>query len=271
MKFLINYLKGVAVGLATLVPGVSGGTMAIIFGIYDELLHSIGFFFKDWKKHTLFLLQVGLGGLTGLVVFSSLLKSAVETFPYEMRFLFIGIICGGIPVLYKRAGEGRRDIKGWIFLLIGLIIVLLMPADEATTATLATTPGIGSMMFLFIAGIVMAIALILPGISGSYMLLILGLYDVTLGAIENRSIPFLIPLALGILVGTLATTRLIEGLLKKYPSIAYMLILGFVAGSIKPVFEQVGFPTGYSIISSIVTFALGFMLIRWISKKDIEA
>lgn len=269
MRFLINYLKGVAVGLATLVPGVSGGTMAIIFGIYDDLIHSIGFFFENWKKHALFLLQVGLGGLTGLVVFSKLLESAVKNFPFEMSFLFMGVICGGIPVLYNKAAEGKRDYKRWIFLVVGFVIVMLMSAEQAATTTLATSQGLISIVFLFIAGIVMAIALILPGISGSFMLLTLGLYEVTLSAINTRNIPFLIPLGLGVLVGTLATTRGIESLLHKYPGKTYMLILGFVAGSLIPVFQEVGVPQGFTIATSIAAFVIGFIIIRWISKKDI--
>ncbi|NLZ48681.1 MAG: DUF368 domain-containing protein [Clostridiales bacterium] len=268
MKFLVNYLKGVAVGLATLVPGASGGTMAIILGIYDDLLHSVGSFFTNWKKHFMFLLSVGLGGLTALVVFSGVLTAALKSFPFETKFLFMGVICGGIPVLYKKATEGKVEIKSLIFIIIGLVIVVLFSGDPASTETLANPQGVGSLFLLFIAGVILAIALVLPGISGSLMLYIMGLYNITMTAINTRNIPFLIPLGLGVVVGTLATTRLIEALLKKYPVKMYMLILGFVAGSLYSVFPEEGFPTGLHILTSIITFVIGFAIIRFISKKD---
>lgn len=268
MKFLVNYLKGVAVGLATLVPGASGGTMAIILGIYDALLHAVGSFFENWKKHFLFLLQVGLGGITALLLFSGLLTSSLERFPFETKFLFMGVICGGIPVLYKQATEDKVKIQNIIFMIIGFVIVLLLSKDQASTETLANPEGIGSIFLLFIAGIVMAVALVLPGISGSLMLYVMGLFDITMTAINTRNIPFLVPLGLGVVVGTLATTKIIEALLKKYPTKMYMLILGFVAGSVIQVFPEEGFPTGLHILTSIITFAVGFILIRIMSKKE---
>jgi putative membrane protein len=264
MNYITNFLKGLAVGVATLVPGVSGGTMAVILGIYDDLIHAIGSFFEDWKKHTRLLLQIGLGGLGGLLIFSKLLESALNQFPFVMRFLFMGVICGGIPVLYKKSIEDKKDKKGLWFLLAGFIIVLLMSAEPEAATAMATAKGFGSVIFLFIAGIIMAVALILPGISGSFMLLSLGLYDVTLNAINTKNIPFLIPLGIGVLVGTLTTTKIIEKLMQKYPGKTYMLILGFVIGSLLPVFP--GIPQGFSILTCIFVFVLGFLFIRRISR-----
>lgn len=267
MKFIKNFLKGIVIGIATLVPGVSGGTMAIILGIYDDLIHSIGHFFEDIKTHTMLLLEIGLGGLTALILFSKILESALESQPFVMRFLFIGVICGGIPVLYKKSTSGKKNKGDLLFLLIGFVIVLLMGSDPAATTTLATSQGILSMVFLLLAGIVVSIALILPGISASFMLLTLNLYDVTLNAVNNRNVVFLIPLGIGVVIGVLATTRAIENLLERYPSKTYLLILGFVIGSIIPVFP--GMPSGVSIVTSLIAFVVGFIAIRYISEKDI--
>ncbi|MPM87856.1 hypothetical protein SDC9_134956 [bioreactor metagenome] len=184
-----------------------------------------------------------------------------------MRFLFIGVICGGIPVLYKKSTSGKKNKGDLLFLIIGFIIVLLMGADPAATTTLATSQGVLSIVFLLIAGVVVSIALILPGISASFMLLTLNLYDVTLNAVNNRNVPFLIPLGIGVVIGVLATTRGIENLLKRYPSKTYLLILGFVIGSIIPVFP--GIPGGISIVTSLIAFIIGFIAIRYISEKDI--
>lgn len=267
MKNFKNFFKGIAVGVATLVPGVSGGTMAVILGIYDDLIHAISSFFEDWKKHFILLLQIGLGGLAGMALFSKLLENAMIKIPFEMKFLFMGIIIGGLPVLYRKSRElGKRDYKDFIFLIIGFVTVLLMSAEPQATTTMATSKGVLSMIFLFIAGIVIAVALILPGISGSFMLLALGLYGVTLNAINTVNIPFLIPLGLGVVVGTLATTKIIEKLLHKYPGKTYMLIIGFVIGSLLPVFP--GVPTSVHILTSIAAFIIGFLAILWLGRAE---
>lgn len=267
MEKFVNFFKGIVVGIATLVPGVSGGTMAVILGIYDDLIHSISSFFKDWKKNLIFLMQVGLGGLLGIGLFSKILETALNTYPSIMRFFFIGVIFGGVPVLYKKSTEGKKDIKDILFLIIGFIIVLVMSIEPTATTTLATEKGIMSMIFLFIAGIIIAIALILPGISASFMLLTLGLYNIFLNAINTKNIAFLIPIGLGIVLGTLGTARTIENLLKKQPRKTYMLILGFVLGSLIPVFP--GIPQGLTIVPSVMALIVGFLLINWISKKEL--
>lgn len=268
MKGLKNFLKGIAVGVATLVPGVSGGTMAIILGIYDDLIHAISSFFQDWKTHTRLLLEIGFGGLLGILLFSRLLENAISKYPHIMKFLFMGIIIGGLPVLYRKATTYRKSKKGdFVFAILGFIMVLLLSKDPTVTTTMATSQGIVSIVFLFIAGIVMAVALVLPGISGSFMLLVLGLYDVTLNAINDLNIPFLIPFGLGIVVGTLATTKIIESFLQKHPSKAYMLIMGFVVGSLIPVFP--GMPPTSQLIPSVMVFIIGFIIIFFLGKMGV--
>ena len=269
MKSIINFLKGIVIGIATLVPGVSGGTMAVVLGVYDDLIHSIGSFFENWKKHTLFLLELGLGALLALALFSRILEKAITASPYIMSFLFMGVIIGGLPVLYKKSlstVSSKRHYLDYVFLFIGFFIVLLMSSEPDAVVSMATAEGLTGLLFLFVAGVIIAIALILPGISGSFMLLALGLYSVTLNAINEVNIPFLIPLGLGLLLGTLGTTKLIETLLSKFPSKTYMLIIGFVIGSLVGVFP--GIPNNLTIgILSIAIFTLGFSVMFWIGKK----
>lgn len=267
MKRLVNFFKGVAVGVATLIPGVSGGTMAVILGIYDDLIHAIGSYFTDWKRNTILLIEIGLGGLVGIGVFSKLLEVVLSKYPAVMRFFFIGVIFGGLPVLYKKSTTVKKDIKDIVFLVVGFLTVILMSSEPAATTALATAQGFTSIMFLLIAGIIMAIALILPGISGSFMLLALGLYDITLNAINNLKVSFLIPLGFGVVLGTLGTAKAIEKLLQKYPGKTYMLIIGFVLGSILPVFP--GVPKGFIMVFSLMAFIAGFGIIYWLGKKEV--
>ncbi|WP_027634046.1 DUF368 domain-containing protein [Clostridium hydrogeniformans] len=266
MKGLHNFLKGMAIGIATLVPGVSGGTMSIVLNVYDDLIHSISSFFNNWKKSSIFLLQIGAGAFAALLLFSRILESALSKFPFLMSFLFIGIILGGIPVLYKKSTKEKRNNKDFTFALLGFILVIAMSLKPSAVSTLATSNGLSSMIFLFFAGIIIAVALILPGISGSFLLLTLGLYDTTLNAINTLNIPFLIPLSLGVILGTLITTKIIENLLNKYPSKTYMLILGFVSGSLVAVFP--GMPTGINMVYCLLSLIIGFFLIHSLTKRE---
>ena len=147
MKGLINFFKGIAVGIATLVPGVSGGTMSIILGIYDNLIHSISSFFQDWKKNLLFLGEVALGGLLGMACFSSLLENALIRYPYVMKFFFMGVIFGGLPILYKKAETSKDNGSGIVYFVIGAVLVLAMSSQPTAVTTLATSTGILSIIF----------------------------------------------------------------------------------------------------------------------------
>lgn len=257
-----------ATGVAMLVPGVSGGTMAIILGIYDNLIHAVSTFFKNWKKNLIYLMVVGLGGALGFLLFSRLLENAIKSYPYVMQFLFMGVIIGGLPVLYRKAGaSGKGSLKDYIFVALGFIIVLLLSAEPSEMGDMAANRGLLSMALLFVAGIIFAIALVLPGISGSFMLLVLGLYPTFLNAVNTLNIPFLIPLGLGVAAGTFGSARIIEKLLQKYPEKSYRVILGFVAGSLVRVFP--GMPVSSQIIASIIAFIIGFAAIFLMGKKGL--
>ena len=267
MQYIVNIIKGVVIGIATLIPGVSGGTMAIILGVYDDIIHSISSFFKDMKKNIIFLGTVGIGGLIGLFAFSGLIELALQHFKFPMVYLFIGAIIGGIPVLYKKASAEAIKVKDWVFFVIGVAIILIMSLYNGTIVNLANSTGVLQFIFLFFAGIIIAVALILPGLSTSFMLLAIGLYEITLNAFSTRNLGYLIPLGLGAVAGVLGTTRLLENCMQKKPKQTYLLILGFVIGSIADIVLDTGLPTGWNIVLSVATLALGILVIRMLSEK----
>jgi len=266
VKIIILLLKGVAIGVAMLIPGVSGGTMAIILGVYDELIHSVSSFFKDIKKNFVYLINIAIGGIIGVLAFSKLVEYALDNFRHPTMYFFIGIVIGGIPVLYQKVDNSKEQVKNWLYFGFGFIIVLVMSIYNGTIVNLANSTGVLQFIFLFIAGIVISIALILPGISTSFMLLVLGMYDITIKAINNLYISYLAPIAIGLVFGTFATAKILENAMKRKPSQTYMLILGFVAGSIIPVFPGLPEKT-YEIIISAAALVIGFAAIRMISKK----
>lgn len=252
---VVIFLKGTAIGASMLVPGLSGGTMAIILGIYDDMIHAVSSFFQDKRKNALFLLRVGLGGLLGMCLFARLLLRAVTAFPMPMLFLFLGAILGSIPVLFKKSGAGKFRPVQLVYFGTGAAIVLGMSCLPETGLDFAAAGGFGFFL-LFLAGLLVSVALVLPGISASYMLLLLGLYEITLSAIDRMELLFLSPLILGVLVGILLTTRLLETAMQRFPTASYLMIAGFVAGSVTEVFP--GFPSGIHIFICAVTLLAGF-------------
>lgn len=268
VEYIKIIIKGAAAGIAMLVPGVSGGTMAIILGIYDRMIHSVSSFFQDWKKNFLFLLQVGVGGVLGVLLFGRIMESAMASVPHIMKYLFMGFIVGGLPVLYRKSvSAGKGGVSDLFFLAMGFVIVLLMAPEPETVVNMASARGFLGFIFLMAAGVIIAIAFVLPGISSSFMLLALGMYEITLSAINTVNIPFLIPLGLGVAGGTIGTAKIIEKLLDKYPRKMYLLIMGFVVGSLIEVYP--GIPAGWQLPVSVAAFAFGFGIMFLIGRKGI--
>lgn len=266
MEFLKNFLKGIAISISQIVPGVSGGTIAMILGIYDKLLHAINNILSDFKNQYKILLQVFLGAIIGIFLFSNLVKILFEKYPIQIGYLFIGVILGGAPLMFKKATVKGFNKKNIVYLLIGIIIVLMMGSPNNDASSIITKLTLLRFIWLFIGGVVVAIALILPGISGSFMLYILGLYNTVLTAVSEFNILILIPIALGGIIGTLLTARIIEGLLIKYPQQTYILIFGFILGSVFSIFP------GFSFVQSLIGIILGiigFGFTYYISRNEI--
>lgn len=261
-QILQNTAKGVAIGASMLIPGVSGGTMAIILGIYDDIIHAVSGLTRNFRKNIVLLLEVGLGAVIGMFLLAKLLLKAVTAFEMPMMFLFLGAIAGSIPTLIKKAELRRFNWTQPVYFLIGLGAVLLLSFLPQGLFEF-TEIGWWSFFLLLLAGVVIAVALVLPGISASYMLLMLGIYNITLAAITEFNLLFLAPLIIGVLAGTLMTTKLLEKAMNAHPAPTYLMITGFVAGSVMEVFP--GVPTGLDIPICIVTLLAGFFAISVLS------
>lgn len=237
---ILIYLKGIAMGGADVVPGVSGGTVAFITGIYTELLDSIKscdlealkllskFKIKElWAKvNGAFLLPLFLGIATSLLTLSKLIKHLLEAEPISLWSFFFGlIIISSILVL--------REIKQWkvttfIPMLIGIGIAYFITVTTPAQTTEA-------LWFVFIAGCIAICAMILPGISGAFILLILGKYEFILHALNERDFLVIGVFALGCAVGLLSFARGVSWLLKNYHDVAVALLSGFMIGSLNKV------------------------------------
>ena len=260
-----NIIKGFTIGAFMLIPGASGGTLAIILGIYDDLIHAVSSFRNNWKRNAQLLTTVGLGGVLGLVLLSGPMLTAVTSYEKPMLYLFLGAIAGSIPTLYRKAAVSRIKSVNVLAAVAGAAIGILtinLPADLFRFQVLG---GTSSLLVLFLAGIFIAVALILPGISASYFLLMLGMYQLTLDAIKRVDLGYLAPLLAGILLGTLLTAELLEREMKKHPQFTYMIIIGFMAGSLVQVYP--GLPlAGMELAVSLTTLATGFLLTHWLGQ-----
>jgi putative membrane protein len=235
-KYPLIYLKGMAMGAADIVPGVSGGSIALITGIYSELLESINSFNGQNLKLLLnfkiaefyktvngnFLLSLLLGIMTSIFTMSKLITYLMNEHPIPLWSFFCGLILISSFLILK-------DIKRWN---LGVILALLVGTAFAyfvTELPPTTTPD--ALWFTFVSGAIAICAMILPGISGSFILLILGKYEQILNAVTERDFLTLAVFALGCIVGILAFSRVVSWLLKKYHALTIGLLAGFMLGS----------------------------------------
>lgn len=265
MNLIKNVLKGVAISISQIVPGVSGGTIAMILGVYDKLLHAVNNIVKDFKNQYKILLQVGVGAILGIFLFSNIVKTLFDNYPIPIGYLFVGVILGGAPLMLRKATVKGFNKKSLVYLFLGIVIVVMMGTPNNDASAIITSLNFVNFIWLFIGGVVVAVALILPGISGSFMLYVLGLYNTVITAVVQFNIPILIPIVIGGIVGTLLTARIIEMLLNKFPEQTYILIFGFILGSVFSVFPGVD---GISSFIGIILGVIGFIFTYYISRNE---
>lgn len=268
--------KGFLIGSSMSVPGVSGGTMAILLGIYDKLISSISNFLKDIKGNMLFLMKFCIGAGIGIGSLAFLIKWSLDKFPFQISFFFLGAVIGGIPALYKKTKESPLNISSGIYFLIGLVLVISIGFIPVGNFDVSSGSGIGYFLMLLLTGIIIALALVLPGISTSHMLLVLGMYDAMILAITKFDIIYIGILGVSTLIGIFLITKPIEWTMKKFPHQTYCMIIGFVLGSTSEIFRDKilpAVPAGAGIswwipsgIISIITFVLGYKGIMALSK-----
>lgn len=267
---LTLFVKGIAVGGSMTIPGCSGGTMAIILGIYDRLIHAVSSFTKDLKKNLMVLLPFLLGSIMGILLLLKPLKYLLDNYKTTTMFFFLGAILGSLPALVKKSGVKKNDwFRAIVYPLIGFGIVLLLGLLPKG-AQIQYVTSFTDFLLLLLSGIIIAVALVLPGISTSHMLLLLGMYDVTIDAIEQFNFSYLIPLGISVLAGTFLTTRTLEKALNKYHTESYLLIIGFVIGSVIQIFEETPLPAGMGILYSAITLIAGFYAIMTVSKYSLD-
>ena len=282
MKFLVSMLKGAAIGVAMIIPGVSGGTIAVLFNIYENLINAISNLKKDFKNSFLYLLPIVLGMVLAFAAMYFPLKLALKHLPVQTISLFSGLMLGSIPMLFKQSldnGFKKVDFIAGLITFVLVIGICFIP-NMGNVDLSINMPKYGYVL-LFLIGILGSCALVIPGISGSMLLLIFGYYEPILDTISEltnnftHSLAVLASVGLGIVFGFVVVAKLMNYLLTKYKRITYWAIVGFVIGSIPAIFLSYDYTdvniNAITITSSIIVFILGsilsFYLIKLSEKK----
>lgn len=326
-------VKAMIVGGTMTVPGASGGTMAMILGIYEDLIAAVGNLprlladyissedrFLSGRKHgslssrdilrshgisgrqtgpgsqdilkcLCFLALFCVGALTGMALLAGGVLTLLEKYPVVVSYFFLGAVAGGIPLICRQAQVKKMTWQVLFWPLAGLFIVYGLAAlpeglfsaglsggvpspgcgiSDGTAPDSAVLGNISSgslpqFLFQFLGGCILAVALILPGISVSQMLLMLGLYEPVMTAVSKLHLLSLVPLGLGAVLCTLLVTRLLGDAMQRRPQPTYLLILGFVLGSLGELYP--GLPTGWNLLFAPLAAAAGYQLLSRLSHR----
>ncbi|MBR0513120.1 MAG: DUF368 domain-containing protein [Clostridia bacterium] len=284
MQWFLDILRGAVIGVSNIIPGVSGGTMAVSMGIYDRVIYAVNNLRKQFRKSFRELLPIVIGVLIGLFAFAALIGTLLGTKSDEIpltrlptNFAFIGLILGGLPAIYKRVNMRNAKVPGLILFLIFLALVVVLPLLNPPEAR-TVDHSIGTILLMIPLGALASATMVIPGVSGSMILMLLGYYNSVINAMNDlrggdwSSLAILLPYAFGLLVGIVFIAKLMNYLLRKHAALTFSAIFGLVIGSPVALLMQnrecFALATAGNWIASIVCLAVGFAIAWFMSTLD---
>ncbi|OQB16060.1 MAG: hypothetical protein BWY15_00189 [Firmicutes bacterium ADurb.Bin193] len=260
MSFIVRFVKGVIIGIGAVAPGVSGGSLAVIFGIYDKitaLLSNIFSLRKNFKQNFIFFAPLALGGAMGVLIFSNIISYLFSHYENEVTYLFIGLISGTFLSVFRQANEHGFKKTYLIPFIISIALTFILTIIDRDSSDAVRRIGSGFFANTFY-GAVLGFGTIIPGISASFILMYLGAYEIVMNGIKTLDLSLLIPAGIGFCLSIAAFARLIDLLFKKFYGYTYYTVLGFVIGSVVPIFP--GFAFSIEYIPCVLLFIGGFIL-----------
>ena len=265
LENLLLILKGFILGIANIIPGVSGGTLAMTMGIYEDIIKSISSILKTPKKSLKLLLYLGIGAALSILILSKLLNYTLTNYAFATTLFFIGLIVGGFPLLLKKA-KGHKVSLGYLLSFLSttsLVIILRLLQTSENTVSLNNI-SLFTIIILLLVGMLAASTMVIPGVSGSFVLMLIGFYKPILNTISNitkinllgHNLLILVPFGIGVLLGIVITAKVIEYLLKKYEIYTYYGIYGFILSSILVLILNV-----YNKATGIPEVVVGILLV----------
>lgn len=261
--WIIRLVKGVMVGIGFIVPGLSGGVLAVVFGIYEPLMKFLGNLKDNFIKNLIFFIPVGIGGILGVVAFSAVVDFAFANYPAQFTWLFVGFIAGTFPSLFKTAGKEGRKAQHWILLAAMALGTLFFMRWMETIQNVNMEQSFFSWV---LSGALIGLGVVVPGMSPSNFLIYLGLYQPMASGISHLNFGVIIPLAIGGLVSVLALAKLVSWLFNKSYTFMYHFILGIVVGSTLAIIPSG--VSGWTIAVCALLFAFGAACSYGLAKLD---
>ncbi len=258
---IVNAAKGALIGAANTIPGVSGGTLAVVTGIYDRLVQAVGYFFRGpggWRANLRFLVPIGVGVVLGVLGFARVVDYFLQQFPDQTAFFFIGLILGSLPFIVKTGFGGRlRAVYAVPFVVtFGGLVAMAIGGRPPQTEPITTLTA-ANAAFIFVGGLVSSATMVIPGISGSFILLVVGLYSTVITAARDLDVVILSVFAVGVGIGIVVIARFISFLLGRFHGLTYAAIVGLVLGSVVTLWP--GMPAdGVAAVVDFGVFAFGF-------------
>lgn len=263
LDWILRLIKGVVIGIGAIVPGLSGGVFAVIFGYYRPLIHFLGNLKDNFLRNLFFFLPVVSGILLGGILFSAVVDFAFSHYASEFTWLFVGFITGTVPSLYKTAGEKGRRTRHWLGLAgaIGATLLFMLWIKQTNSIQVER-----SFLNWTISGALVGLGVVLPGMSPSNFLIYMGLYQPMAHGISHFELSVLIPLTIGLVIVIFAFARIVSWLFRSAYTLMYHLTLGVVIGStlaILPLDIR-----GAQILVCIVLFTVGLGISYLVAKLD---
>lgn len=272
---VVLFLKGGVIGVANIIPGVSGGTLAVILGIYDRLIEAVAKFFQNpakRKEYIFFLAKIFLGAAIAILLLAGAMDFLLTNHYEQTMFLFMGLILGGIPAVVRSHRDMKIRTTRILAFVLGMIIVLglAIGGKEYGAANMlaadATFSDTRACFMVMIAGFFAGGAMIVPGISGSFILVLMGQYAFIIAAIKELAVKPIGFMAVGAAVGILVFSKIIEACLEKIPALTYYFILGLIFASFYKIFP--GLPQGnVPLLSCAGTFVAGTIATYFLSRN----
>ena len=284
LQWILDILRGVVIGVSNIIPGVSGGTMAVSMGIYDRVIYAVNNLFKQFKKNFKELLPILIGVLIGLFAFAALIGSLLGTKSDEIpitrlptNFAFIGLILGGLPAIYKRVNMKKAGIPGIVLFLVFLALVVVLPLLNPPEAR-TVDHSVGTILLMIPLGAIASATMVIPGVSGSMILMLLGYYNSVINAMNDlragdwSSLAILLPYVIGLIIGIVFIAKLMNFLLKKHAALTFCAIFGLVIGSPVALLMQnrecFQLANAGNWIASIVCLVIGFAIAWFMASLD---
>ena len=270
-------LQGMAVGIANIIPGVSGGTMMVAMGLYDKLIHCITHLKSEFKEAIKLLVPIFAGAGIAVVVLSRIFEYLLAVHPIPTNFAFCGLIAGSLPFIFQKVkGHPVTVGKAIPFIIFFAIVIAMAVMGDASGAAADVSFSVVNVLKLFGVGVVAAATMVIPGVSGSMMLMLLGYYDVILATINDaidallafdmgeifRVVGILAPFGIGMIVGIFVIAKIIEFIFSKAEVHAYYAIIGLIVASPIAILLQTDW-SKFSIVTmliSVVTFVAGWFV-----------